>query len=58
MAAKNAIVKAAFELQSSHVCEKRSKRLGVIHHNTRVIKQNFCSGVRSAGRVNSDGGQM
>ena len=24
-AAKNAIVKAAFELQSSHVCEKRSK---------------------------------
>ena len=26
-AAKNAIVKAAFELQSSHVCEKRSKNV-------------------------------
>ena len=28
-AAKNAIVKAAFELKSSHVCEKRSKTTDV-----------------------------
>ena len=35
-AAKNAIVKAAFELKSSHVCEKRSKCL---------LKANFTSSV-------------
>ena len=35
-AAKNAIVKAAFELKSSHVCEKRSKCL---------LKPNFTSSV-------------
>ena len=35
-AAKNAIVKAAFELKSSHVCEKCSKCL---------LKPNFTSSV-------------
>ena len=31
-AAKNAIVKAAFELKSSHVCEKRIKVLDETFH--------------------------
>ena len=33
MAAKHAVVKAAFELESSHVCEKRSNQTNTAWHS-------------------------